>query len=184
MSDEKNPVEAYLTEKTASLFGGIGRSIGANVGAFGGGAGQALATHFNPGTMGQNAVKGIIGAGTAALGAGAVAGGIYGANHLYNAATKAHDFRQMLAADQQLAALHAENPRLVNQMFSTLRTFNPSFTRDPVVASQYVRHMSEDPATAGGVAVEALQSRDKMKNPLIDHVSRAMFAGGKPKGQP
>lgn len=160
----KNPVEEYLTEKTA----GFGASL------YGGAKGVAQDA-FKPEHLGSSAMRGLIGTGMAAAGAGTVALGIHGGQKLYDAATKARDFRAMLQADPRIAQMHEENPQRVNQMFSTLRTFNPQFTRDPIVASSYVHKMVEDPMHAGGVAVEALNFRDKMKNPLTDNVTRVAF---------
>lgn len=151
----KNPVDEYFETKEA----GFGRSFANEVG-------NAL----RPGNLGMAAGRGAVNAGFAAAGAGAVAGAAMGAQKLYDAATKARDFRAMLEADGRLAQLHQENPRLVNQMFSTLRSFNPSFTRDPIVASHYVFQMAETPTHAGSVAVSSLDYRDKAKNPLADKV--------------
>jgi hypothetical protein len=163
---QKNPIEEYFAEKTAGLFWqGIGE-----------GARQGFGTPGRRGfELGKRMISGAGGAAAAAAGAGAVAGGVFGAQKLYDAATKARDFRAMLAADPRVAHMHQEDPRRVNQMFSTLRTMNPAFTRDPVVASSYVHKMVEDPSLAGGVAVDALQFRDKTKSPLADQVTRAAF---------
>ncbi len=151
----KNPVEEYFEEKTA----GFGRSFMNEVG-----------NAVRPGNLGAAAGRGVVNAGFAAAGAGAVAGAAVGAQKLYDAATKARDFRAMLEADPRLAQMHQEDPRRVNQMFSTLRTFNPGFTRDPIVASHYVLQMAESPGIAGSVAVGTLDYRDKAKNPLVDKV--------------
>lgn len=156
----KNPVEEYFSEKTA----GFARNFSSEVG-------NAL----RPGNLGTAAGRGVVNAGFAAAGAGAVAAGALGAQKLYDAATKARDFRAMLEADPRLAQMHAEDPRRVNQMFSTLRTFNPSFTRDPIVASHYVHQMTEDPVHAGAMATEALNFREKAQNPLAGQVTKAVF---------
>jgi hypothetical protein len=158
--DSRNPVEEYLTKKTA----GFGQAFG-----------DTLKSGLNPSALGEHAAKGLVGAGMAAAGAGTVALGVHGAQKLYDAATKARDFRAMLGANANLAQRHAEDPRLVNQMFSTLRTFNPQFTRDPIVAAQYVSSMVEDPVHAGSMATEALNFREKLKNPLTENVTRAAF---------
>lgn len=159
----KNPVEEYLSEKTA----GFGRNFA-----------NEVVNAVRPGNLGQLAGRGLVNAGAAAAGAGAVALGTHGAQVLYDAATKARDFRSMLEQNPDLAQKQQEEPKLVNQMFSTLRTFNPAFTRDPVVAGSYVRQMVENPMHAGGIAVEALQYRDKTKNQLGDQVTRAVFKRG------
>lgn len=165
----KNPVDEYFSEKTASqaplpFGGGFFKSFGGT-----------LRQGLNRGQMGESAAKGLLAAGGAALGAGAIAGATHGVQKAYDAATKARDFRSMLESNPDLAQAHGEDPKLVNQMFSTLRTFNPAFTRDPVVAGSYIRKMVSDPMHAGGVATDALQFRDKTKNQLGDQVARTVF---------
>lgn len=157
----KNPVETYLNEKTAVSFG-TGLSAG-------------LRGSLRPGAVGYRIGRGAVNVGLAATGAGAVAGATYGVQKLYDAATKARDFRSMLDANPDLAQKHEEDPRVFNQMFSTLRTFNPAFTRDPIVAGAYIRRMVDDPMAAGAHAVEALQYRDKVRNTLGEQVSRTVF---------
>ena len=109
-----NPIEAYLQEKRAGFggdfVGGLGRP-------FGGGAG--FASTLGSGLSGA-AAMGLAGATIAATGKGV--------QKLYDAATKSRDFKNMLEANPDLAEHHAENPQRFNQMFSTLRTFNPAFT--------------------------------------------------------
>lgn len=164
--DSKNPLEEYFEEKTAGLFSqGLGEGVRKGFGTPG-------RRGFD---MGKSLVEHAGGAAAATAGAAAVAGGLYGAQKLYDAATKARDFRAMLGVDPRLAERHEENPRLVNQMFSTLRTFNPQFTRDPIVAANYVVAMVEDPANAAGRATDALSFRDKTKSPLVDRVTGAAF---------
>jgi len=149
VASEKNPLAEYLTEKKA--FGG------ADAGSFGGNMMAGL-----KGSLGGRALGG-------ALGGAAMAGGVglagLAAQKVMDAMTKANDFKQMLAYDAELAQMHQEDPRLVNQMFSTLRTFNPGFTKDPVVASSYVKKMVDGAPTgvAGSVATEALSHRDQLR---------------------
>lgn len=163
MGSEKNPVADYF-EKKAS-FGSELMS----------GAREA----FKPNEMGSGLAHGAIGVGAT----GAAALGALAVHKLYDAATKTRDFKSMLEYAPDVAEMHAENPQHVNQMFSTLRMFNPDFTRDPVVASSYVRRMITEPMGAGGIATEALQSRDKMKHPYSDAVMRAAIgAGGAKRG--
>lgn len=162
----ENPVATYLKEKTAVSFG-----KGLQAGLFGQGAGR----------LGTQVGKGIMAGGMAAGGAAAVAGGAAIASKLYDAATKAHDFRTMLEENPDVAAEHQENPRRVNLFFSTLRTFNPQFSRDPVVAGTYMRKMIMEPQTAGGYVENALSFRDKMGPSVGDQVTRAALGGGKKK---
>lgn len=162
MVSEKNPLFAYLGEKQAGRFGDFSQGLGRS---------------FTAGNLGERAGN----AAMATVGAAGVAGATAGAKALYGAVTKARDFRSMLAENPDVAAKHEEDPRVVNRMFSTLRTFNPAFTQDPIVAGTYMRHMLENPQTAGTHAVEALGHRDKTKSPLGDMALRASMAGWQPK---
>jgi hypothetical protein len=90
-------------------------------------------------------------AGAAAL----VVGAGMGAKSLYDAVTKAHDFRKMLSFNEDLAAHHAENPKYINAAFSTLRRINPEFSKDPLVAGAFVRQMVATPEAAFGLAGQA-----------------------------
>jgi hypothetical protein len=163
-----NPLEKYLSEKTAGLSGDLSGAVFAG------------ASHVKPPASGWDQFLGAAGRklspknlGGAAGGALATAGaagavGLVGlaAQKLVDAATKAHDFRSMLAFDANLAAKHEEDPRLVNQMFSTLRTFNPSFTKDPAVASSLVARMVDSPGGVSGMMGEVLPLRDKMRGQI------------------
>lgn len=166
MASEHNPVEEYLTEKSAAQvsmpWGGGSFIQNLRRGLTGGGAAS----------LGEDVGKGLRTGGLAMAGALGVAGAGLAIQKVYDAATKARDFRTMLENNPDLAEKHKESPRLFNQMFSTLRTFNPAFSRDPVVAGSYMRQMVDDPMHAGTAVVEALGHRDKMKNPFVDRVLR------------
>jgi hypothetical protein len=164
VGSEKNPIEEYFEKKS---------SFGADLLTGAKGA-------FSPQHLGGQ----LAGGGLAVAGTGAAALGALAVHKIYDAATKTRDFKSMLEYAPDVAEMHAENPQQVNQMFSTLRTFNPDFTRDPVVASSYVRRMVQEPMGAGGIASEALQSRDKIKHPYSDAVTRAALGGGGKKQPP
>ena len=163
MASEKNPLATYLSEKTAGFWGDVAT-----------GAGQKL-TGKNLGRTGGGALMG-----AGAAGAVGLAG--LAAQKLYDAATKASDFRQMLAFDAELAAKHQEDPRLVNQMFSTLRTFNPSFTKDPAVASSLVARMVDSPGGVSGMMGEVLPLRDKMRGQVGPAMMQGAMGGAKAGG--
>ena len=175
MASETNPLEAYLREKTANFMGsmrGVGRGAMGSMRGVGRGAMEALNGEGGKGlahTIGGGVAKGALGV----AGGLAVAGAGMAAQKAYDAVTKTRDFRAMLDANPDLAAKHQESPRLFNQMFSTLRTMNPSFSREPIVAGAYMRQMVGDEEHAGATAVEALEHRDKMRSPLM-----AAFSGG------
>ena len=166
MGTEKNPVAEYLTTKQAG-FGSAARGFG-----------QGFAEQATSKGFGGATANAAMGAGIGMGLTGIAALGTMAATKLYDAATKARDFRVMLENNADLAEKHKENPRQFNQMFSTLRNMNPEFSRDPLVAGSYMRQMVEDPMHAGGKAVEALNFRDKAQSP----VSKALLEGVFRKG--
>lgn len=180
MATDKNPLDEYLEEKQAAGFlsglgGGIQRGLGAAIPS-----GHALPHEVFSGAAFGRTIGSAVGRGAmAAAGAAAIGLAGAGAQKLYDAATKNRDFKRMLDLNPDLAERHQENPRMFNQMFSTLRTFNPSFSRDPLVAGTYMRQMSEDPMHAGGKVVETLTYRDKMGPPTSEGIMRAALGGNR-----
>jgi hypothetical protein len=115
----------------------------------------------------------VIGAGaSAAVGAG-VAGVGAAAAHIHDAATKRRDFVRMMDLNPDLHDAHARDPKLFAQMYSSLRTFNPAFARDPLVAGTFLRRMSES-VVPGGVLTEALSLRDKVPDPAAMVLRQAL----------
>lgn len=161
----ENPLQAYMEKK-----GGFGQALGS----------AAKATFSS-----QNIANHAVGAGAAALGAGAIAAVGGGVHMIYDAVTKARDFKNMLAENEDVAQMHAENPRAVNRMFSSLRTFAPEFTADPMVAGAYVRQMVDSPNGAPGFISGAIDSRRKLlgNKPSPHGFGEAMLAGAS-KGAP
>jgi len=142
-----DPIEEYLEhasalEKRAGI-GGYGQSLlrGARK-AFGG---EELGTL----AMQTGAVAGV-----AAL-AGA-------ARKAYAAATKSRDFKSMLEVNQDLAEHQANDPKMFNQFYNSLRTLNPTFASDPVVAGSYLRKMMEFPHNAGPILVDSVGAAPKL----------------------
>ncbi len=129
----KNPVEEFLEKKAG--FGEAMSSLPKHLGAAAAGAAAAGAV------------------GLAGAGLGAAVGGIL------DAATKGRDFRAMLQHNEDLHEHHEANPTRFNLMFSTLRTMNPAFSKDPLVAGSFMRRMIESPTGIGGIAGEALKQR-------------------------
>jgi len=130
-----NPLEAFLseygpTEKTAGF-----------------GSAASSAANMFPDQLTQ---------GLATAGAGAmIAGAGVGMNALYGAVTKGRDFRKMLSFNEDLAAMHKENPKYVNAAFSTLHRMNRDFSKDPMVSGGFVRQMVTSPEAAFGYAGQA-----------------------------
>lgn len=147
-----NPVDEFLLVKKANPF----------MGAFRGPTAQRF--------IGAGAA-GLAGAGATA----AMAGGIAGAQALFNAATKKRDFDNMMAANPHLHPLHAEDPEGFNRMFTSIRAMNPEFTREPMVAGAFMfKAMGGPPEDRGMVAVQA---RREVKKPEPGPLSRAAYEG-------
>jgi hypothetical protein len=172
VGSEKNPFEDYL-EKRSGFMTGMRQGAREFAGMGGESAFQGVGEF-----IGARAAKGALGAGAAAAGTAGVALAALGVHKLFDAATKTRDFNSMLEYAPDIAEAHMQDPRQINQLFSTLRTFNPDFTRDPVVSSHYVRRMLSDPMAAGGVATEALGHRGEMKHELSSPILRSAFSGG------
>jgi hypothetical protein len=136
----KNPVEEFLAvkEKTA----GMGSSF---TNAF-----SKLPQHMG------HAAAGAVAAGAVGL---AGAGISAAAGKIFDAATKGHDFRSMMQANEDLHPHYEADPKKFNLMFNTLRTMNPEYSKDPLVAGSFIRRMIESPMGIGGIAGEALQHR-------------------------
>ena len=118
-----------------------------------------------------------------ALAAGAVAATGMAASHIYDAVTKARDFKSMLASpfNRDLHEMHQSRPQEFNAAFSSLRSINPDFSKDPMVAGSYMRRMMEfSPTAAGGVLVEALGHRDRFP---VSAISESFMRGGQQGAQ-
>lgn len=90
--------------------------------------------------------------GAAAAGTAAVIGGAgMAASAAYDALTKSRDFKKMLEYNPDLHEHHQNDPRLFNQMYSSLRQMNPTFARDPLVAGGIMRQMSLNPNGMSGI---------------------------------
>lgn len=127
------------------------------------------------GELGKGVATGL-GAATAAA---AVAGVGMAATNVYRAATKSRDFRSMLSFNPDLQEHHDRDPRTFNQMYSSLRTMNPHFSQDPIVAGTYMRRMVENPLTAGGILTESVPARDKFVSPLSNSIDTGATVGAK-----
>lgn len=147
-----NPIEEFIAFKTAAPnLGRIGRAVG-----------SAAAT----------------GLGTAVAGAGIAAVGV-AAGKLYDAVTKARDFKQMMNStfNADLQQYHAERPKEFNEGYSSLRAIQPHFAKDPMIAGVYMRRMMQlRPDNAGGVLLEAL-SQETPASPTADAFHRGAVGG-------
>jgi hypothetical protein len=116
-----------------------------------------------------------------AVGAAAIGGSALAVSKIYDAATKGRDFKMMLEHNGEIAQAHAEDPKRINMYFTTLRTFNPEFSKDPLVAGTYIRQMMESPTHIGGQASNLVADRSKIKHPMMDML---MGAASKAKPEP
>lgn len=147
-----NPIEEFIAFKTAAP----------NLGRFGKAVGSAAAT----------------GLGTAAAGAGIAAVGV-AASKLYDAVTKARDFKTMMGSsfNSDLHSLHAERPKEFNEAYSSLRALQPHFAKDPMIAGTYLRRMMQiRPDNAGGVLLDALNF-EAPSSPMGDAFHRGAIGG-------
>jgi hypothetical protein len=148
-----NPVEEFLLTKQA---------LGINLRGVGDALRSPTAKRIGAGALGA------IGAG---VGAAGFAGAVGATEKLYLAATKAHDFRQMMEANPDLHAHQQADPAGFNRMFTSLRTFAPDFTREPMVAGAYMRNAMEAPEDQRGML--GVRAMSELKQPRQGAASEA-----------
>lgn len=124
--------------------------------------------------------KGI--AGGVAVGVGA--GIMTGAQKIMDAISKRHQFRAMLDHNADLNDQFAENPKFFNQAYSSLRSVNPQFAADPMIAGHYMRQIMEDKTRAGGFLAQALNDSRPQPHPVLDAMSKGTIEGVKMSLQP
>ena len=153
-----NPVEEYLadkeeTEKTAGPLQGFSR-------------------YFRSSGLGSDLARMTVGAGVLAVPAAA--------SKVYTAITKGRDFRAMMQNNQDLHEMQQElgAPRF-HALYSSLRSMNPEFSADPIVAGTYMRQMARHPEQAGKTIVESLGSRRGMQESPLQFQSVGLPGGPK-----
>lgn len=120
---------------------------------------DGLKSNLDPTALGQNVGSSLgrgLGAGAVAVGAGLA---VAAAGKIHDAITKSRDFKGMLAYNPDLVEAHEQNQHVFNQNFTTLRSMNPHFTRDPLIAGHYMKQMMDNPNGAGAMAIDALKHR-------------------------
>jgi hypothetical protein len=155
-----NPVDEFLLEKRALSFSGLAgaaKPVGRS-------AGVALG----------------MGAGAAAFGGMAMLG-----HKAYLAATKTRDFNSMMEANPDLHEHNKSDPSGFTRLFTSLRTFAPEFTRDPMVAGAYMRRGMESPVeNRGMLGVEAMGAmKPQRPHPVVEEAMGGFREGMKSKGQ-
>lgn len=157
---ETNPVDSYLQSKEASATQQAFGFMGGAGAKFMAGAKKAI----SPEMLGQ-----------AAAGSAVVAGGAMlasAAGKVMGAITKKRDFDAMMEHAPDLKEYQAQDPALFNRHYNSLRSMNPQFAKDPVVAAGYMRQMSEYPATAGNTIVQSLSALPKQQRGVDLKVGR------------
>ena len=80
----------------------------------------------------------------------------------------------MLHHNPDLVEHHERDPQNFNAMFSALRTMNPAFSKEPIVAGTYMRQMVNSPVNAGEFAVRALGERSNLPDHFRNTASDAL----------
>ena len=143
-----NPIDEYLHSKEAGFLSGVW-------GGMKGFAGTPVGQH----ATGAAATLGVLVAGRAAL---------RGMDNVMLAITKKRDFNQMMEHNPDLKEPYQENTKQFLAQFTSLRSMQPRFSKDPIVAGTYMRQMSASPATAGTAVVSALAAGRGMAPGILD----------------
>lgn len=117
-----------------------------------------------------------------AVASGAVALAGVAVSKLYDAATKARDYRAMLATNPEVREFAKTSPERAGALFTSLRSMNPEFSKDPFVAGEYMRRFSEFPGREGGYMMEAAEHRARFDQPVLDTYLKGGIEGAKPRG--
>ena len=147
-----NPIDDYLAERPAqprfekrAAFGDI---LGPNF--------KQMATT----SMREGAAQAI---GQGAVGLAAAGIGI-AAMKSYRALRKRRDFKEMLSLNPDLAEHQEADPLKFNAHYNSLRTMNPGYAEDPIIAGTLMRRMSMHSETAGNVLTESMESASRMRS--------------------
>jgi len=95
-----------------------------------------------------------------ALGGAAIAGIGVAARKISDAVAKRREFREMMDLDPELAEHQAKDPRIFNAAYSSLRSINPAFGRDPLVAGAHMKQFMDNPDTAGLMIARTVRPPD------------------------
>lgn len=126
------------------------------------------------GSVGTSAVHALGGA----LGLGAVTGIGMAASGIIDAATKSRDYKEMLKMNPNVQAFHDENPHLSNTFFSSMRSINPEFSKNPMIAGHLMGNMIDSHQSgngAGQVLMSLMDTTSKMK--MTDPLHEALGVG-------
>jgi len=93
----------------------------------------------------------------ASFGVAAVAGIGAGVAKLVDAVQKKRQFGAMLEVNPDLREHQRTNAPFFNTAYNSMRTMNPSYGKDPIVAGTIMRRMMESPDAAGGVLMSTMR---------------------------
>jgi hypothetical protein len=146
-----NPIDDYLAERPAQprfeKRASMGSFLGPNFGSM-------AATSMREGAA-QAIGQGAVGLAAAGIGIAAMKS--------YRALRKRRDFKEMLSVNPDLAEYQDQDPAKFNAHYNSLRTMNPGYAEDPIIAGTLMRRMSMHAPTAGSVLMESMESSSKMR---------------------
>jgi len=128
--------------------------------------------------LGHDAVgamrAGVIGGVGAAAAAGILSAGATSASALYDAATKHRDYKNMM---QAFPDLQHRNPDDVQRAFTTVRSFAPKITKDPMTAGAAVNALLLDPQAAHGFVGGLTDIERKIQSPVHEMLMQGSLQG-------
>lgn len=148
-----NPLDEYAMRKESGFWGDFtaGKGIGGDV---------------------RTAV---IGTGVAA----ATAGIVPAVKRIMGAITKRHDFNMMLEHNPDLRDAQRQNPKLFNQAYTSLRSMNPQFAADPLVAGGLMSRIMVEPTAAHQILRDSYManrpSASPMQQAMVGAATKGLF---------
>ncbi len=142
-----NPLDDALMSKEA-IFGGLRRGA------------QRAFKGMDSSDVGAKLTSGLMGGAAPVAGAALISGVGLGAAKLLGAIKKKHDFRDMMDTNPDLGTYQSDNPKFFNKAYTSLRSINPTFAKDPVIAGGLMRRMMESPEGAGGILAQSVKPPD------------------------
>lgn len=140
---------------------------------------EALGEGFAKSPFGKKLIEGGgLGLAFAGMGAG-VAGITEAASKIYNAITKSRDFDNMMEANPHLEYYREREPQDFNRVFSSIRSMNPEFSKDPVVAGSIMFQAMESAPEQRGFSLAKLRgdANPKKMGPLSDAAMSGFRSG-------
>lgn len=153
-----DPLDKALQAKEA----GLGTALGWFGKGLSGQGSRNIAVQQSFGIAGRKALQGAFGdAATGALaaaGAAAMAGVISGARKLLDAGGKRREFLSMMEQNPDLQEAQSSNPKFFNASYNSIRSLNPTYGKDPIVAGSLMRRMMQSPESAGTILMSTMKS--------------------------